>query len=177
MVRNFLLFARKNFHRYFSRCFLGINFCKYNNNTVFASIMNIYSPQFFIYGPPVLFNTGGPYNERLRAVNNHNAQIKQGYYYYNSLEGIVHFFVFFSLLSWTRLFKSSSPSSESWDEGKVIPISKDIFLFLISHSYFVLNSMPFKWVIIRYFENFCRNKLLGKEPKMRNRKQKCLNLE
>ena len=147
---------------------------KYNNKAVFAGIIINYGPQFSIYGPPELTAKG---HTMKKALNNYNAQIKQGYYYHNSLEGIVHFFVFFSLLSWTRLFKSSSPSSESWDEGKVIPISKDIFLFLISHSYFVLNSMPFEWVIIRYFENFCRNKLLGKEPKMRNRKQKFLNLE
>ena len=33
------------------------------------------------------------------------------------------------MISSTRSFKSLSPSSESWDKGKVTPISKDIFLF------------------------------------------------
>ena len=40
------------------------------------------------------------------------------------LEGVVYFYVFFALL-----FKFLSTSSESWDKGKVTPISKDIFLF------------------------------------------------
>ena len=67
--------------------------------------MIIYGPQFFIYGPPVLFmnmnNTEGPYNEKLRTQNNYNAQIKQRYYYYKSLlEGVdVYFLVFFALLT------------------------------------------------------------------------------
>ena len=54
--------------------------CEYNNNAVFEGIMIIYGPQFFIYGPPMLFmnmnNTEGPYNEKLRTQNNYNAQIK-----------------------------------------------------------------------------------------------------
>ena len=32
----------------------------------------------------IINNTEGPYNEKLRTLNNHNAQIKQRYYHYNS---------------------------------------------------------------------------------------------
>ena len=54
----------------------------------------------------------------------------------NSTEG------FFALLSSTRLFKSLSPSSRSWDKGKVTHIKRHFFVF-ISNSYFlcVSNSM------------------------------------
>ena len=44
---------------------------------------------------------------------------------------MVHFFVFFNLLSSSRSFRSSSPSSESWDRGKVTPISKAIFFSVL----------------------------------------------
>ena len=42
---------------------------KYINNAVFTSVMNIYGPWFFIYGPPVLFenSTEGSYNETLNS--------------------------------------------------------------------------------------------------------------
>ena len=53
------------------------------------------------------------------------------------LECVVYFFAFFTFLSSTRLFKSLSPSSESW-----IHIKRHFFV-LISHSYFfcVSNSL------------------------------------
>ena len=61
--------------------------------THFAGIMIIYSPAIFHSWPASAINargkdegiksTEGPYNEKLRALNNYNAQIKQSYYYYN----------------------------------------------------------------------------------------------
>ena len=60
------------------------------------------------------------------------------------LEGVVYFFMFFALLFSTRLFKSLSPSSESWDKGKVTPISKDIFVFrFLTATFFVLQIQCF----------------------------------
>ena len=46
-------------------------------------------------------STEGPYNERLRALNNYNAQIKQSYYYYNSFKSCCVFLrvLFFALFN------------------------------------------------------------------------------
>ena len=53
------------------------------------------------------------------------------------LKGVVYFFVFFTSLSSTRSFKSLSPSSESWDKGKVTPHIKRLFFF------FDFSQLPF----------------------------------
>ena len=84
-------------------------------------------------------NTKGLYNKQLMTLNNHNAQIKQRYYYYNSFKRCCVFLCVLCFgLSPSRLFKSLSPSSKSWDKGKVIPILKDIFLYwFLTATFFV----------------------------------------
>ena len=38
-----------------TRYFVTLRRAKYNNNAIFAGVIDIYDPHFFIYGPPVSF--------------------------------------------------------------------------------------------------------------------------
>ena len=107
---------------------------QYDNNAVFAGIMIIYGPRFFIY------------NEKLRARNSHNDQIKQRYYYYNSFKRCCVFlrvlcFALFNQI--VQILVTKLLRLRILIQGKGDLRIKRHFYVLISHSYFfcVLNSM------------------------------------
>ena len=90
------------------------------------------------------------------------------------LKGVVYFFVFFALLSSTRLFKSLSPSSESWDKGEVIPISKAFYCFDFSQLLFLCFKFNVFVFIILFMFLITTNKMHLKKKIESNEKKKTL---
>ena len=106
----------------------------------------------------------------LRALNNHNAQIKQRYYYYNYYYVFlcVHFFAFFNqinqiLVNKLRIFR----------QGKGDPHIKRYFVVLNSHSFFfcVSNSI-FLFLSFIYVLSLQQTKRIRKKQIKSNKKKK-----
>ena len=92
-------------------------------------------------------NTEGPYNEKLRALHNHNVQIKQRYYYYNSFRRCCVFLRVLCFALFNQIVQILITKLQFLRQGKGDPISKDIFFVLNSHSYFFCVSNVFVFII------------------------------
>ena len=133
-------------------------------NAVFAGIMIIYGPQFFIVWPTIVFYTRGEDN---------NSQIKRRYNYYNSFRRRCVFLRVLCLALFNQIVRTLVTKLRILRQGNGKSDVKRYFFVLISHSYFFMFQIQcFCFYHLLMFFFIATNKTHSKEQIESNEKKK-----
>ena len=134
-------------------------------NAVFAGIMIIYGPQFFIVWPTIVFYTRGEDN---------NSKIKRRYNYYNSFRRRCVFLHVLCLALFNQIVQTLITKLRILRQGKGKSDVKRYLFVLISHSYFFMFQIQcfcFYHLLIFFF-SFQQTKRMRKNKSNRTRKKR-----